>query len=657
MLVADKRPRNLSSLHAGPLLFGDWGTSRLYVLGLAFYYTGHASLFYLVVMSLIMAGVAWGYTVVCRCFPEGGGVYAASRRINPVLSVIAATLLLCDFVITAALSAVEGLHYLGMQAGPILVSACIGVTAVLGVLNWAGTKAAGRFAFVIAVAAIVASSVIGALCIPLLPEGLRTATPSVPGLEGVWPKWESLVRIVLALSGVEAVASMTGVMKPPVERTAKRTIWPVLAEVVILNLVFCIALNALPGRMETTIPDYVRLEQREGIPSDLRATPDTDDARREELREVKEYRSTAVKVLAQHASSRAMGETAGRAVAIASGIIFGLLLLSAVNTALLAIVSDLYALARDGELPRVFTRLNYFGVPWAALGAAVAIPSFVLLVVHDDKALGELYAIGVVGAITISFLCIAYDKGLPVSRIERAALWGLGGLMGAIELTIIVAKPNATLFASIVVGAVLIARYAARLARPSVEAALPTPQAGWLAEIREAQVRLEPGRPRIMLAARGRGNAEYAVDLARRRKAILFAIYVRTLRVLDIQPGQIPRIEDDPVAQEALGTVAVLARQAGVPFVPIYVAGPEIADEILDYTVTFGCDTLIMGKTRRGMFSRAIQGDVLSRVAALLPEGIELITRAAPSATTEPPRDTVAKGETPANASEEPPPT
>ena len=54
MLVAENRPRNLKWYHAGPLLFGDWGTSRLYVLGLAFYYTAHASVIYLAAMSLIM---------------------------------------------------------------------------------------------------------------------------------------------------------------------------------------------------------------------------------------------------------------------------------------------------------------------------------------------------------------------------------------------------------------------------------------------------------------------------------------------------------------------------------------------------------------------------------------------------------------------------
>ncbi|CAG1004812.1 hypothetical protein PHYC_03174 [Phycisphaerales bacterium] len=636
MLVSEKRPRNLSWLHAGPLLFGDWGTSRLYVLGLAFYYTAHASVYYLAVMSVIMAAVAWGYTIVCRCFPEGGGVYSAARRINPILSVIAATLLLCDFIVTAALSAVEGFHYLGGHTQAIVVMASIGTFAVLGIINWYGAKAAGRFALIIAIAAIAASAIIGALCLPLLPEGLRTAKPNVEGVHSIWEKWESLVRIVLALSGVEAVASMTGLMRQPVARTAKRTIWPVLLEVVILNLIFGIALNALPGRAQTGVPDYVAYEQHMALSSDL--TPPADaspqlladfERVKPHTEEVKEYRQTAVRVLAEHSGTRAFGASFGNALGIASGIVFGLLLLSAVNTAILAMVSVFYALAQDKELPRALTRLNYAGVPWVGLVLACGLPGCVLLFVHDDKALGELYAIGVVGAIAINFLCSAWNRELPIKRWERAGLWTLGGVMSAIEATIIVAKPHATLFAAIVVGGVLGTRLFLRITRRA-DAVMPVPEAGWLAEIKAAQVKLDAARPRIMLAARGRDNAEYAVDLARRRGAILFTIYVRTLRVMDVQPGKMPTIESDPAALEAIGTAAVLAKQAGVPFVPIYVTSTEIADEILDYTVTFGCDTLIMGKTRRSLFSRAIAGDVLAKVGAHLPDGVELVSRATP---------------------------
>jgi amino acid transporter/nucleotide-binding universal stress UspA family protein len=623
MLVTDSRPRNLTWLHAGPLLFGDWGTSRLYVLGLAFYYTAHASVVYLLVMSGIMAAVAWAYTVICRCFPEGGGVYTAARQINPLLSVIAATLLLCNFIVTAALSAVECFHYFGVPHAWV-VGLSIGTIIILGGVNWLGSRSAGRLALVIAVLAVGASAVIAMFALPMIIPGLKSVTLTAPGVDSPWQKWESLVRIVLALSGVEAVANMTGLMKQPVERTARRTIWPVLVEVILLNLIFGLAINALPALAQTTTPDYVVHEIRGGVAAE--AIPEA----------VRAYRDTAMRVLAEHSVGEVLGPGAGRAVGLIAGVIFGLLLLSAVNTAVLAMVSVLYALGKDDELPGGLTRLNYSGVPWVALLVACALPLVMLPFISDPKTLGELYAIGVVGAIAVNVLCCAWNTALPIGVWERRGMWALGLMMAGIELTIIVAKPHATIFAGGVIVGVLMLRAFVRGASRRGKEPLPVPEAGWMAELREAPARLESATSRIMLAARGRDNAEYAVDLARRRGAALFAMYVRTLRVLDVQPGQLPKLESDAQAQEALGTVAVLARQAGVPFVPIYVTSPNIAEEILDYTVTFNCDTLIMGKSRRTLFSRALAGDVLNTVQNTLPEGITLITRSSPTGPGEP---------------------
>jgi hypothetical protein len=45
--LVGRRPRELRWYHAGAMLFGDWGTSRLYVLGLCFFYAHHASLWYM----------------------------------------------------------------------------------------------------------------------------------------------------------------------------------------------------------------------------------------------------------------------------------------------------------------------------------------------------------------------------------------------------------------------------------------------------------------------------------------------------------------------------------------------------------------------------------------------------------------------------------
>jgi len=584
------------------LLFGDWGTSRLYVLGLAFFYTAHASVPYLAAMSLLMTAVAWAYTVICRCFPEGGGVYTAARRLSPLLSVVGATLLVCDYTVTASLSTLEAFHYFGCPPGQghwIILTVSVITIGCLGLVNWLGARTAGRLALLIAFLSLVISVTLGIACIRLLPDGIRAISAGPP--QPAFDRWQSFVHIVLALSGVEAVANMTGLFREPVARTAKKTIWPVLIEVATFNLLFGIAFTGLPQLLAVTTPDAVTIAQG-GTP----VLPP-------------EYRDTAMKVLATHATNPLIGSIAGW--------VFGLLLLSASNTAIVAIVSVLYAMAQDRELPRPLTRLNYSGVPWIPLVIAVLMPAVVLVVERDVQHLAELYAIGVCGAITINILSCAFNRELPIKIWERRGLFALGALLLAVELTIIVTKLNATIFAGAIVGVVLGARFLALTKSKYMPTPLPEPTTGWLAEVQRAPAEIDPSKPKIMLAARGRNQAEYAVDLARRRGATLFAIHVRTLRVLDVAPGQVPRIENDPEALQGLGSVAMLAREASVPFVPIYVSSTDIAEEILDYTATFGCDTLIMGKSTRLAFTRALEGDVVSRVARALPEGISLVLR------------------------------
>ena len=48
------RPRELRWYHAAGFLFGDWGTSRLYVLGLAFVLSGASSFWYVAAMCLLV---------------------------------------------------------------------------------------------------------------------------------------------------------------------------------------------------------------------------------------------------------------------------------------------------------------------------------------------------------------------------------------------------------------------------------------------------------------------------------------------------------------------------------------------------------------------------------------------------------------------------
>ncbi len=60
------------------------------------------------------------------------------------------------------------------------------------------------------------------------------------------------------------------------------------------------------------------------------------------------------------------------------GLIFGVLLMSAVNTAIVAVIGVIYMMALDGEFPRPLTKLNRHGVPIGPLVLAALLPVIIL---------------------------------------------------------------------------------------------------------------------------------------------------------------------------------------------------------------------------------------------------------------------------------------
>src|ERR1700733_10034684 len=113
-LLASERPRNVGWLQAAGLLFGDWGTSRLYVLGLALFFAARTSFWLIAAMSLLIFAVGWAYSQICRIYPDGGGVYTAAKQTSRTLAVVGALLLFADYTVTASLSVLDAFHYFGL---------------------------------------------------------------------------------------------------------------------------------------------------------------------------------------------------------------------------------------------------------------------------------------------------------------------------------------------------------------------------------------------------------------------------------------------------------------------------------------------------------------------------------------------------------------
>src|SRR5213595_2772470 len=235
---------------AAAILYGDWGTSKAYVIGLAFAVAGYASFWLIAAMCVLTALVGINYMIICRLYPDGGGVYASVRHRSEVISIVGAFLLIADYLVTAAISALSGFQYLGVPHPEKFAAAAI---LAIGLLNLLGPKHTGGLAFLISVPTAIVVVVLGLFSLPHMGEAIGRLQP----LHGTFGQnWAGFVGIVLALSGVEAIANATGVMKldpgttdenPCVVKTSTPAILIIMVEVCLFTALLGLAMHALGG--------------------------------------------------------------------------------------------------------------------------------------------------------------------------------------------------------------------------------------------------------------------------------------------------------------------------------------------------------------------------------------------------------------------------
>ena len=198
------RPRNVDWKRAAALLYGDWGTSKAYVIGLAFIAAGFSSLPIILAVCAVTGLVGINYIVICRHFPDGGGVYSAARSQGRLLAVVGALLLLADLTVTAALSGWSGLSYITSGAEQVVwikvLREHIGLTTVamllfIGWLNYFGPKHSGSLAVLLAVPTALVVVVLIGISAPHL-----TTAFLQPPHQQFGTLWVQFVGVILALS-------------------------------------------------------------------------------------------------------------------------------------------------------------------------------------------------------------------------------------------------------------------------------------------------------------------------------------------------------------------------------------------------------------------------------------------------------------------------
>jgi amino acid transporter/nucleotide-binding universal stress UspA family protein len=595
------RPRNVGWARAGALLYGDWGTSKAYVVGLAFVAAGFSSFPIILAVCVLTGLVGYNYIIICRHFPDGGGVYSAAREQSRVLAVLGSLLLLADFIVTAAMSCWDAMSYFHVPHEYLKV-ATIGFLFLIGGVNYFGPKHSGSFAVALALPTVIAVLAIVGLSAP----HLTFAQLEKPHTDFV-NNWVAFVGVILALSGAESIANLTGVMKldpgstpdkPSVASTSKKAIWPVALEVVFGTALIGWAMLSLPHSMAD---------------------------------QMKERYEDMMRFLAEHYGAETFGPHFGHVLGVYVGLVVGLLLLSAVNTAVGAMIGLIYMLARDREMPRPFTKLNSHGVPWQPLFVAVILPAILVMISQDLDSLADMYAIGVVGAITVNLGSSCFNKRLALNWREFGIMLVTFVILFFVEVTIAKTKPAALFFAACVLGVGFALRWYA-MKRAGFETVMLTrEQAAAVTkpeQLAPFRPNLEPGQS-VLVAARGFTPVlKFALEEAKLRQGNLYVLYIKQLSVT--LPGPLsnlerPRWQNDRQAAEIMYGVLDLARETGVSVLPVYAVSDNPAGTIVDIAATVGVDMLMLGSPHRNALAKLLRGDVVTEVARSLPENIQLV--------------------------------
>lgn len=582
-MIPVHRPRNVDWRRGAALLYGDWGTSKAYVLGIGFAIAGYASFHIILAMSVLTLIVGINYIWVSRNFPDGGGVFSCARVHSEVLAVVGALLLIAGYIVTASLSAIEAFHYfknvVDMSEQTILRVTLISL-AVLGVINFFGPKHSGSLAILLAVPTVVVVVLLGVISIPHLPDALANIEqPKRSPLE--W--WGAFAGVVLALSGVESVANMTGTMKldpgstddkHTIRSTVRWTIIPVMVEVCLFTTLLGLAMHAIP-------------DMQSGL-----------------------HQEDMLQYLAE--------SFVGKWLGIIVSVVFALLLLSAANTAIVAMIAVIYMMARENDLPYVCGRLNRWGVPWLPLALSTLAPIFVLLLQNQLTDLASLYAVGVVGAISITLGSTCLNRKTDLRFWQRVFMFVAFVIMTLIGITVVVEKKNAFFFAASVLSIGLVAHLFHRefdRKRGVSEVAARSAESLSLSQ--------EKGGTSILVAARGLTPAlHFAIEEARLRKATLYVLYVNEIAV-QLLGTRGARWQDNPQASHIFNEIRKIAPE--VPIVPLYSVSDAPAVTILDAAATLGIDLLILGGSHRSSFVKLLKGNVVTEVARDLPPSIKLL--------------------------------
>jgi amino acid transporter len=396
-------------------VFADIGTSVYYVPGILYGPFRSRSALFVLMTLFVFVLLCVKYAEVTWRYPEGGGVVnVSSQALHPFAGLLGGLMILVDYFLTAALSALSGVLYLAVLLpflNGLALQATVGALVALCILNLIGIKESARATAIVACLAGGGQlAVVLATAIFLGPAGvvhsfsaITHGTPLTPIL-----LLTGYGAAFLAFSGLESVAQLAPAMREPRKKVAFRAMTAVVLTMAITSPLLTL--------WSTTLLD-----------------PHADP-------------NQFISLLGAHVAGRLVGGY----VAVSGS----LLLVFASNTAIIGAYHVFIALARMGFLPRALERRNKWRVTphWSIL-VAVAMPVAITVGAQAQvNLLGDLYAFGLLGTFVLT--CVSLDvvrwRERPAWTAGATATFAIGVLTTILVVTAwlvnLVFKPNATKF-------------------------------------------------------------------------------------------------------------------------------------------------------------------------------------------------------------------
>jgi amino acid transporter len=581
------------------VVFCDIGTSVYYVPGLLYRSVGDLAGFFVVLTILAFVLLCVKVLEVTRRFPGGGGVVSvADHAFGPWWGALGGQLILVDYFLTVAISAVSGVYYVDtfLQLEGGVVPLTLGCLLLLGLVNVVGVKESAKVSAVLAVAAlIVDAGVIAAAFLHAPPEviariprefvGLADESPTqfLVGYAGAW----------LAFSGLESLSQLAPAMRDLTD-TPRRALIAVIVSVVLTSPVLTVLAVA-------SLPPEIELAHGERFIAELGLV------------------------------------WGGKGLQVAVVLTAAAALLFAANTAVIGSYHVQMALARRQMAPAAVGALSQrFQTPSIAIAIATLVPALVLVVTGGDiVALGGLYAFGLLGSFLLT------SAGVDVLRWrdgERGRSFVIGlfttALVAIAFVVNLVAKPHAAAFGGglAAFGMLLavavhngwierIIAHIPRLAPPEVVVRGSELPILTVAQAAALQPHISNG---ILVASRGATRKIFreAVDRAHARgHSRVFVAYV------DEVPGMFYPQLAAPTAEglTVLDAGCSLVRELGGDPVPVWGISHSAAAMVVEIAEELSCDTLVIGATQRTFLWHALRGQFIQELRAALPPEIRLI--------------------------------